>query len=92
MVGTAHRKQGLSPINLALLESWPHNYRIPDLVLLTPDRFHIDRDEYFEGAPTAVIEIRSPGDESIEKLPFSGCAGGLGDRSRYKGPGDLRPS
>ncbi len=58
------------PINLAPPGGWPHDYRIPDLVLLTPDRFHIDHDEYFDGAPTAVVEIRSPGDESFEKLPF----------------------
>ena len=58
------------PINLALPGRWPADYRIPDLVLLTPDRFHIDRNEYFEGGPTVVVEIRSPGDGSYEKLPF----------------------
>lgn len=58
------------PINLALPGRWPADYRIPDLVLLTPDRFHIDHNEYFDGAPTVVVEIRSPGDESYEKLPF----------------------
>ena len=58
------------PINLALPGRWPEDYRIPDLVLLTPDRFHIDRNEYFEGGPTVVVEIRSPGDESYEKLSF----------------------
>ena len=63
-------------INLALPGGWPDkNYRIPDLVLLTPDRFHIDRNEYFEGAPTAVVEIRSPDDEAYEKLPFYGELG-----------------
>jgi Uma2 family endonuclease len=58
------------PINLASPGGWPNDYRIPDLVLLTPDRFDIDHNEYFEGAPTVVIEIRSPGDETIEKMPF----------------------
>ena len=58
------------PINLASPGGWPHDYRIPDLVLLTPDRFEIDHNEYFEGAPTVVIGIRSPGDETIEKMPF----------------------
>ena len=58
------------PINLASPGGWPNNYRIPDLVLLTPDRFAIDRNEYFEGAPTVVVEIRSPGDETMEKMPF----------------------
>jgi Uma2 family endonuclease len=58
------------PINLALPGRWPQDYRIPDLVLLEPDRFEIDRDEYFDGPPTALIEIRSPGDETLDKLPF----------------------
>jgi len=58
------------PINIAPVGGWPHNYRIPDLVLLSPDRFHIDRNEYFEGPPLVVIEIRSPGDEALEKLFF----------------------
>jgi Uma2 family endonuclease len=57
-------------INVASPGGWPDDYRIPDLVLLTPDRFHIDCDQYFDGAPTVVIEIRSRGDESVEKLPF----------------------
>ena len=57
-------------VNLASVGGWPEDYRIPDLVLLTPDRFQIDHDEYFEGPPIAVVEIRSPDDETYEKLPF----------------------
>src|SRR3972149_6689811 len=57
-------------INLASIGGWPSNYRIPDLILLTPERFGIDHDVYFEGSPTVVVEIRSPGDETMEKLPF----------------------
>ena len=57
-------------VNVASPGGWPNDYRIPDLILLTPDRFEIDRNEYFEGAPTVVIEILSPGDESVEKMPF----------------------
>ena len=38
------------PINLALPGRWPQDYRIPDLVLLTPDRFQIDCNEYFDSA------------------------------------------
>jgi Uma2 family endonuclease len=49
---------------------WTLNYRIPDLVLLTPDRFHIDKGEYMAGAPLVVIEVRSPRDETYEKFPF----------------------
>ena len=57
-------------INLASPGGWPDDYRIPDLLLLTPDRFDIDHDEYFEGPPEVVVENRSPGDETIEKIPF----------------------
>ncbi len=57
-------------VNVASIGGWPNDYRIPDLILLTPDCSHIDRGDYFEGAPAVVIEIRSPGDETIEKLPF----------------------
>ena len=63
------------PINLASVGGWPHDYRIPDLVLLTPDRFGIDHNEYFEGPPTVVVEIRSPGDETKEKMPFYAALG-----------------
>src|SRR5262249_6379634 len=49
---------------------WPNNFRIPDLVLLLPDRFHINRREYFEGGPDVAVEIHSPGDEAYEKLGF----------------------
>ena len=57
-------------INLAAIGGWTSNYRVPDLVLLTPERFGIDHNEYFEGAPSAVVEIHSPGDETYEKLKF----------------------
>ena len=57
-------------INIAEPGTWPNNYRVPDLVLLTPDRFHIDCNEYFDGGPDAVVEIHSPSDETYEKLDF----------------------
>jgi Uma2 family endonuclease len=57
-------------INIAEPGTWPNNYRIPDLVLLTPQRFQIDCNEYFDGGPDAVVEIHSPGDEAYEKLDF----------------------
>ena len=57
-------------INVASVGGWPHDYRIPDIVLLTPDRFGIDREDYYNGAPTVVVEIRSPGDETWDKMDF----------------------
>jgi len=57
-------------VNLTPLGGWPNSYRVPDLVLLGPDCAAIDHDVYFEGAPTVVVEILSPGDETMKKLPF----------------------
>ena len=60
-------------INLSTLgagKEWVHNYRVPDLLLLTPDRFHVRCGTHWEGAPSVVVEIHSPGDEAYEKLPF----------------------
>jgi Uma2 family endonuclease len=57
-------------ISVAPAGGWPHDYRIPDLVLLTPERFSIDREEYFEGGPTVVVEIHGPEDEAHDKLEF----------------------
>jgi Uma2 family endonuclease len=62
-------------INVASVGGWPNNYRIPDIVLLTPDRFGIDKNEYFEGGPTVVVEIRSPDDETYEKFDFYAAIG-----------------
>jgi len=52
------------------VETWTKNYRIPDMVLLDRARLLIDKNEYMVGAPLVVVEIRSPGDESYEKLAF----------------------
>lgn len=58
-------------VNLASPGGWPNkDFRIPDLILLTPDRFGIDHNDYFEGPPAVVVEIHSPGDEAYEKLDF----------------------
>lgn len=62
-------------INVAESGVWPDNYRVPDLVLLTPQRFHIDCNEYFNGGPDAIVEIRSPEDETYEKLDFYAAIG-----------------
>jgi hypothetical protein len=54
-------------VNLASFGGWPHDYRIPDLVLLTRDRLHINRGEYLEGASNVVVEIMNPGDETRDE-------------------------
>jgi Uma2 family endonuclease len=63
--GTLHQD-----VNVTSPGGWPSDYCVPDLVLLTRDCSAVDRDICFEGPPTVVVEIRSPSDNSMEKLPF----------------------
>jgi Uma2 family endonuclease len=65
-----HKGQVHHDVNVTPVDGWPHNYRAPDLIILLPERFAIDHNEYFEGAPSVVVEIHSPGDEAYEKLEF----------------------
>ncbi|WP_421118427.1 Uma2 family endonuclease [Aquihabitans daechungensis] len=44
-----------------------NDFRVPDLIVFPPSIRH---DRGAIGAASLVIEIRSPGDESFEKLPF----------------------
>ena len=75
MGGRVHQQVNLTPP--ADEAHWTLNFRIPDLVLLSPDRFHIERNEYMAGAPLVVVEIKSPGDETYDKLPFYAALGVL---------------
>jgi len=62
-------------INVASIGGWPHDYRVPDLVLVDSERFHIMHREYFEGPPLVVIEIHSSGDEAYDKLEWYAALG-----------------
>ncbi len=48
----------------------PQNYRGPDLVFLRAGHEDRIKDGWVAGAPDAVLEIRSPRDETYEKFPF----------------------
>ncbi len=67
----------LGEVNVSLPgePDWRGNYRVPDLTLLTSDRAGINRGSHLAGAPLVVIEIRSPGDETDEKLGFYAALG-----------------
>jgi len=52
------------------------DYRIPDLTFVAAGREQVLSEEGVrEGGPDAVIEIRSPEDETYEKLPFYAALG-----------------
>lgn len=54
----------------------PGNYRIPDLTFIAAGREHVLREDGVRGGgPDAVIEIRSPEDETYEKLSFYAALG-----------------
>lgn len=74
------KKQGRgtlqSGINVFDEASPKENYRIPDLTFVAAGRESVlAEDGTRGGGPDAVIEIRSPGDESYDKLPFFASLG-----------------
>jgi Uma2 family endonuclease len=46
------------------------DYRIPDLTFVAAGREQVLAADGARGGPDAVIEVRSPGDETYDKLPF----------------------
>jgi Uma2 family endonuclease len=71
--GKPNGGQVVHEVNLTTLEdaaNWTNNFRAPDLVLLSADRLKYDHIEYIAGPPLVCVEVRSPKDESYEKLPF----------------------
>ena len=70
---TAGRGQLTSTINVFGSDA---NYRIPDLTFVAAGREHIlHEDGVRSEGPDAVIEIRSPHDETYDKLPFFASLG-----------------
>src|SRR5204863_4596560 len=70
---TTRRGRIISGINVFGSAS---NYRIPDLTFVAAGREHILHEDGVRGeGPDAVIEIRSPDDETYDKLPFYASLG-----------------
>lgn len=60
-----------SGVNVCGAPTGWHNFRVPDLTFVAAGREEIiAQDGVRFGGPDAVIEVRSPGDETYEKLPF----------------------
>jgi Uma2 family endonuclease len=46
------------------------NFRVPDISVLSPKRKELVYEGWINGGPELVVEIRSPNDETYEKMPF----------------------
>lgn len=60
-------------VNVSTQDRWDQDYRIPDISVMRPE--HVPRDEAMFVRPTVLFEIRSPGDETYEKLSFYAAVG-----------------
>ncbi len=56
-------------------DDWKQNYRCPDVVVVLDGGQAIDCDTHWLGGPDFLIEIMSPGDDTLEKLPFYAAIG-----------------
>jgi Uma2 family endonuclease len=66
-------------VSVSTPDRWDQDYRIPDVAVMLPPR--VPAGEAMFVRPDVVFEIRSPGDETYEKLAFY-AAGGRGRRHR----------
>jgi Uma2 family endonuclease len=63
-------------VNVRVPGSGEQNFRIPDASYVAPeDARVVGAEGWFEGGPTLIVEIRSPGDDTYEKLPFYASVG-----------------
>jgi Uma2 family endonuclease len=68
----------LLPTNLSPPDppgGWTRNFRIPDIMIARLSPTFVRHASHYEGTPDVVVEVRSPGDESEEKLPFYAVLG-----------------
>jgi len=60
-------------VNVSTADRWNQDYRIPDVSVMRSDR--VPPGEVMFVQPNVVFEVRSPGDETYEKLPFYAAVG-----------------
>ena len=51
-------------------DDWKKNFRCPDVVVVLPGSLAVDRFTHWFGGPDFLTEIKSPGDDTLEKIPF----------------------
>jgi Uma2 family endonuclease len=56
-------------------DDWEHNYRCPDVVVLSPNTIAKNCDTHWCGGPDFAVEITSPHDRSRDKIDFYSSVG-----------------
>ena len=51
-------------------QDWTKNYRCPDVIVYLNTNPAINHGTHWEGGPDFLVEILSPGDRALQKLPF----------------------
>lgn len=51
-------------------DDWTKNYRVPDVLVFSPQTSAIDRETHWLGGPELAVEITSPGERVLDKLDF----------------------
>lgn len=71
----ARRTDGVALVqaNVSAPDRWDQDYRIPDVAVMTRERRPHRGDVYVQ--PAVVFEVRSPDDETFDKLPFYAAVG-----------------
>ncbi|MFM7591787.1 MAG: Uma2 family endonuclease [Isosphaeraceae bacterium] len=54
---------------------WKKSFRCPDVMVFLPGNPAIDMETHFFGGPDFLVEVVSPGDRSLKKLPFYASVG-----------------
>ena len=60
-------------VNVSTHDRWDQDYRIPDVSVMLPER--VPQGEVMFVRPNVVFEVRSPGDETYDKLTFYAAVG-----------------
>lgn len=71
VVNMAGRGQAFPGVNVSDRDKgWRHNVRVPDLAVFLNGTKAKNCGTHWMGGPDFAVEIRSPGDETLQKIPF----------------------
>ena len=66
--GLGHVRPG---VNISdRIDEWQNNYRVPDVAVFLNDGDAVNHGAFWYGGPDFAVEVISPDDRTLEKLPF----------------------